>query len=153
MEREFYMGEALDLALECLSEGEVPVGCVIVDEKGEIIGRGRNRREEKNSAIAHAEVEAITEACQRRGSWRLNGCSLYVTLEPCAMCAGAILNARLDRVYYGAAEEKTGCCGSVVNLFAEDFPYSCKVYGGVMAQASRKLLGKFFEGKRDLTQL
>lgn len=151
MEREYYMGEALNLALECLADGEVPVGCVIVDEKGEIIGQGRNRREGKNSAIAHAEVEAITEACQRRGSWRLSGCSLYVTLEPCAMCAGAILNARLERVYYGAAEEKTGCCGSVVNLFAEKFPTSCKVYGGVMAQASRKLLGKFFEQKRDLT--
>lgn len=150
MEREGYMREALALAEACLATGDVPVGCVVVAPGGEIIGRGRNRREERQSAQAHAEVEAIEEACRTIGSWRLTGCRLYVTLEPCPMCAGAILNARIQDVWYGAREEKTGCCGSVVNLFAEDFPYKAAVRGGLLEEESRALLRRFFEARREI---
>ena len=152
MDREFYMREALALAEQCLATGDVPVGCVVVSPSGDVIGRGRNRREERQLAQAHAEVEAIEAACKVMGSWRLTGCSLYVTLEPCPMCAGAILNARIDQVWYGAREEKTGCCGSVVNLFAEDFPYHAAVRGGMLEGESRALLRQFFEARRDFIQ-
>ena len=111
MNHEYFMAEALRLAREAIADGDVPVGCVIVKD-GEIIGRGRNRREADADATAHAEVEAIREACARLGSWRLQGCTLYVTLEPCPMCAGAIINARIREVRYGAREGKSGCCGS-----------------------------------------
>ena len=104
MEHEDYMREALSLAREAAQEGEVPVGCVIVKD-GEIIGRGRNRREELQRTSSHAEMEAIAQANERLRSWRLGGCTLYVTLEPCPMCAGAIVNARIPRVYYGARDE------------------------------------------------
>ena len=107
-----FMGEALKLAREAAQRGEVPVGCVIVKD-GEIVGRGSNRREADKSALAHAELEAIREACARLGGWRLWQCTLYVTLEPCAMCAGAIINARIPRVVYGASDSKFGACGSV----------------------------------------
>lgn len=148
MEREEYMRQALALAGACVESGDVPVGCVVVSPDGRVIGRGRNRREERRSAEAHAEVEAIAQACAAVGSWRLTDCALYVTLEPCPMCAGAILNARIREVWYGAREEKTGCCGSVLNLFAENFPHKVAVRGGLLEADSRALLQKFFEGKR-----
>ncbi len=150
MEREEYMKEALALAGQCLDTSDVPVGCVVVSPAGEIIGRGRNRREERRDAAAHAEMEAIREACGRLGSWRLTGCALYVTLEPCPMCAGAILNARVAEVWYGAREEKTGCCGSVINLFAEGFPYKAAVRGGLLEEESRGLLQEFFRRRREI---
>ncbi len=147
---EGYMRQALALAEQCLAGGDVPVGCVIAAPDGTVIGRGRNRREERGLATAHAEVEAIAQACRAVGSWRLTGCALYVTLEPCPMCAGAILNARIDRVWYGAREEKTGCCGSVVNLFAEGFPYRAAVRGGLLEEESRALLQRFFRQRREI---
>ena len=147
MEHENYMREALSLAEEAALHGEVPVGCVIVRD-GEIVGRGRNRREEKQSAASHAELEAIADANARLGSWRLEGCALYVTLEPCPMCAGAILNARIARVYYGARDEAMGACGGVLNLFMERFANPPALMGGILAEECRALLGNFFRGLR-----
>ena len=138
---EFYMHQALALAREAAADGEVPVGCVIVSE-GTVIGRGRNRRE--GAAAAHAEMEAIAQANAARSSWRLEECSLYVTLEPCPMCAGAILNARIPRVYYGARDEAFGACGGVLNLFMEDFPHAPALVGGVLEAECRQVLGAFF---------
>jgi len=114
MEHEEYMRQALELARLAMAEGEVPVGCVIVRD-GAVVGRGRNRRETAQTALGHAELEAIAQACRTLGGWRLAGCALYVTLEPCPMCAGAIVNARIPAVYYGAKDDKAGCCGSVLN--------------------------------------
>lgn len=148
MDREAYMKEALTLAAQCLDTQDVPVGCVVVAPGGQVVGRGRNRREERQDARAHAEMEAIEEACRHMGSWRLEGCAIYVTLEPCPMCAGAILNARIGEVWYGAREEKTGCCGSVLNLFAEGFPYKAAVRGGLLEEESRALLRDFFQRRR-----
>ena len=147
MNDEGYMREALALARQAAAEGDVPVGCVIV-RNGEIIGRGRNRREERGDATAHAELEAIREACGRVGSWRLSGCTLYVTLEPCPMCAGGIINARIDTVRYGAREEKSGCCASVLNLFEERFNHRPRIYQGPLAEECGQLLQEFFEGLR-----
>ena len=141
MTPEAYMTRALELAQRALDTGDVPVGCVVADRDGSIIGEGWNRREANGDALAHAEVEAI------RG-WNLHGCTLYVTLEPCPMCAGAIINARIDRVYYGAKEEKAGCCGSVLNLFMEDFNHRPRVYGGILKEPCATLLRRFFEGLR-----
>jgi len=143
LDLERWMDEALRLAREAGEAGEVPVGCVVVRD-GEILGRGRNRREEERSALAHAEIEAIREACARVGDWRLEGCALYVTLEPCAMCAGAILNARIPTVVYGLREGKTGACGSVLDLFAEDFGFRPRMYGGVREAECRDLMQNFF---------
>ena len=148
MTHEDYMRRALELARQAMAHGDVPVGCVIVDESGAILGEGRNRREETSSAVAHAEVEAISAACAARGSWRLSGCTLYVTLEPCPMCAGAILNARIAAVRYGAKEELSGCCGSVLNLFEERFGHKPRIYGGLLAEESRALLHEFFHNLR-----
>ena len=174
MTNEEYMSLALDLAREAAEHGEVPVGCVIADAAGRVIGRGRNRREELGDATAHAEVEAIREAGAALGSWRLEGCTMYVTLEPCPMCAGAIVNARIPCVYYGARDEAMGACGGVLNLFMERFPClvfgardavtgSCgsvidlffenyghhpKVYAGVLGDESAELLRSFFKGLR-----
>lgn len=148
MHREEFMRQALAEAEKCFEYGDVPVGCVVVGPQGEVIGRGRNRREELGRADAHAEIEAIRMACETVGSWRLSGCTLYVTLEPCPMCAGAILNARIGEVWYGAREEKTGCCGSVLNLFAENFPAKAAVRGGLLAEDSAALLQRFFEARR-----
>ena len=120
-EQENFMAQALALAAEAAAAGEVPVGCVIVRD-GEIVGRGRNRREEKQATASHAEMEAIAQANEHLGTWRLDDCELYVTLEPCPMCAGAILNARIRRVWYGARDEAFGACGGVTNLFMESFP-------------------------------
>ena len=143
MDDSFYMAQALDLAREAGAEGEVPVGCVIVRGE-EIVGRGRNRREGDKSALAHAELEAIRQANQTLGGWRLWECTLYVTLEPCPMCAGAIINARIAEVRYGAREEKSGCCGSVLNLFEERFNHHPRIYGGLLERESAALLEAFF---------
>ena len=146
-DREFYMRQALELAREAALAGEVPVGCVIVRE-GEIVGRGRNRREEKQSAASHAEMEAIAQANEFLGAWRLEGCELYVTLEPCPMCAGAILNARISRVWYGARDRTFGACGGVTNLFMEDFPNRPALVGGVLEAECLEVLSAFFGGLR-----
>ena len=145
--QEAYMREALTLAREAATAGEVPVGCVIVRE-GEIVGRGRNRREEKQATASHAEMEAIAQANQVLGSWRLDECELYVTLEPCPMCAGAILNARVSRVYYGARDEVFGACGGVLNLYMENFPNRPALVGGILAEECREVLATFFAGLR-----
>mgnify|MGYP002509633435 CR=1 FL=1 len=146
-EQEFYMEEALALAREGALAGEVPVGCVIV-HNGRIIGRGRNRREEKQSAASHAEMEAISQANGTLGTWRLEGCELYVTLEPCPMCAGAILNARIRRVWYGARDGSWGACGGVTNLFMEAFPNRPALVGGILEAECQKVLADFFGGLR-----
>ena len=147
MEREAYMELALELAREAAQAGEVPVGCVIV-WKGQVVGRGRNRREELQSTASHAEMEAIAQANAALGTWRLDECELYVTLEPCPMCAGAILNARIPRVYYGARDLAFGACGGVLNLFMEDFPNRPALVGGVLGEECRQVLGAFFDGLR-----
>ena len=146
-EREKYMSAALELAREAAAAGEIPVGCVIVKD-GEIIGRGRNRREEERSALAHAEVEAIAEACKVLGDWRLEDCALFVTLEPCPMCTGAIINARIGEVVYGAKEENTGSCGSVINLFEENYGHKPRVYGSVLKEECAAVMREFFEKLR-----
>ena len=142
-----YMDEALILAREAAAEGEVPVGCVIVC-KDRIVGRGRNRREQGRSALAHAEVEAIRQACETLGGWRLRECTLYVTLEPCPMCAGAIINARIPRVVFGAKDDKSGACGSVCDLFNMDFNHHPKVETGVREEECAALLTEFFQNLR-----
>lgn len=147
MEHEEAMTMALALAREAAAAGEVPVGCVIL--RGDaVIGRGRNRREGDRDALAHAELDAIREACARVGDWRLEDCSLYVTLEPCPMCAGAIINARIPRVIFGAKEEKSGSCGSVLNLFEENYGHKPAIYGGILEEECRSLLEAFFRGLR-----
>lgn len=145
--QENFMKQALDLAREAGEAGEVPVGCVIV-RSGVVVGRGRNRREEKQSAASHAEMEAIAQANETLGSWRLEDCELYVTLEPCPMCAGAILNARIARVWYGARDPAFGACGGVMNLFMENFPHSPALVGGVLEAECKAVLGTFFKGLR-----
>ncbi len=148
MDREQYMSLALELAREAFDEGEIPVGCVIADADGVIIGRGRNRREESHDATRHAEMEAIREACLALGDWRLSGCTIYVTLEPCPMCAGGIINSRIPTVVYGAKDENTGSCGSVINLFEERYGHRPAIYGNVRAGESARLLKDFFQNKR-----
>ena len=147
MDHEYYMKQALELAREAAADGDVPVGCVIVKE-GAVVGRGRNRREVDSDATAHAELEAIRDACARTGSWRLHGCTMYVTLEPCPMCAGGIINARIDTVRYGARDEKAGCCGSVLNLFEERFNHRPRLYQGPLAGECEAVLRDFFENLR-----
>ncbi|MCI8476826.1 MAG: nucleoside deaminase [Oscillospiraceae bacterium] len=147
MQHEVYMRLALELALEALAEGEVPVGCVIVRD-GVVIGRGRNRRETGKNALAHAELEAIGAACTALGGWRLPETTLYVTLEPCPMCAGGIINARIPALYYGARDEKAGCCGSVLNLFEERFNHHPRIYGGILEAECAALLQDFFQRLR-----
>ena len=142
------MALALQLARDAADSGEVPVGCVIADSEGNIIGRGHNRRCQLSDATAHAEIEAIRQACKTVGDWRLSGCSLYVSLEPCPMCAGAIINARVPTVVYGAKEELTGSCGNVINLFEERYGHKPALYGGVLAEESAELLKSFFKERR-----
>ena len=148
MEREKYMQMAMELAKQAYTEGEVPVGCVITDRTGQVIGRGRNRRQQLHDATAHAEVEAIREACAKLEDWRLEGCSIYVTLEPCPMCTGAIINSRIPTVVYGAREEFSGSCGSVIDLFSERYGHKPAVYGGVLKDEAAELLKDFFRNKR-----
>jgi tRNA(adenine34) deaminase len=148
MSDEAFMREALLLAGEAASAGEVPVGAVIVKD-GAVVGRGHNRPVSSHDPTAHAEVVAMRDASERLGNYRLTGCDLYVTLEPCAMCAGAIMHARIARVVYGAADPKSGACGSVVNLFAEArLNHHAAVAGGVMAKEAGKLLQDFFSKRR-----
>ena len=144
---ERFMDEALQLAKEAAAEGEVPVGCVIVRD-GQIVGRGRNRRETGKSALAHAEIEAISQACEALGGWRLWECTLYVTLEPCPMCAGAIVNARIPRVVYGASDAKCGACGSVCDLFSMSFNHHPTVEKGIREEECAGLLKEFFQALR-----
>ena len=148
MQREEYMALAISLAREAAENGEVPVGCVIADADGKVIGQGRNRRQERPDATAHAEVEAIRQACAALGDWRLNGCTLYVTLEPCPMCAGAIINARIPTLVFGAREALTGSCGSVIDLFSENYGHRPAVYTGVLGEDCARLLKDFFQGRR-----
>ena len=142
-----FMEAALALAKEAAAEGEVPVGCVIT-LGDRIVGQGRNRRETDKSALAHAEIEAIDQACKTLGGWRLWECTLYVTLEPCPMCAGAIINARVKRVWYGARDEAMGACGGVTNLFMESFPNRPALVGGILAEDCRRVLSEFFSKLR-----
>ena len=144
---EEYMAQALALAREAAAAGEVPVGCVIV-RGGQVVGRGRNRREERQQTASHAEMEAIAQANAALGTWRLDDCTLYVTLEPCPMCAGAILNARIPRVYYGARDSAMGACGGVLNLFMEDFPNRPALVGGILEADCRRVLEDFFRSLR-----
>ena len=147
MEHQDYMEQALALAREAAAHGEVPVGCVIVKD-GKVIGRGRNRREEKQAVYSHAEMEAMAQANAALGTWRLDGCDLYVTLEPCPMCAGAILNARVRRVFYGARDRVMGACGGVLNLFMEDFPHRPQLVGGILVEDCQNVLTEFFRELR-----
>ena len=147
MEDKIFMEEALRLAKQAADEGEVPVGAVVV-LGDEIVGRGRNRREKDKNALAHAELEAINEACRKLGGWRLWQCDMYVTLEPCPMCTGAIINSRIKRLVYGASDYKAGSCGSVVNLF--DLPYNHKpeMVSGFMQEECSQILTEFFKNLR-----
>ena len=142
------MRQALLLAEEAAAAGEVPVGCIITDTNGNIIGRGRNRTQKLHDASAHAEIEAIREACSAAGDWRLENCTIYITLEPCAMCTGAIINSRIPNVVFGAKDELTGSCGSVIDLFSERFGHKPAVFSGVCAEESAVLLKNFFKDKR-----
>ena len=147
-EQEKYMKAALRLARKAAEEGEVPVGAVVVCD-GQIVGRGRNRREGKKNALHHAEIEAIGKACKKLGGWRLHKCDLYVTLEPCPMCAGAIINARIKTVYYGAPDPKAGSCGTQVNLFALPYNHKPAVVAGVLEDECADVLRAFFRALRE----
>jgi len=148
MNDEIFMREALSLAKQAWAEGEVPVGAVVVQGE-EIIGRGYNRPISKHDPTAHAEIQALRDAAHRLGNYRLPGCTLYVTIEPCTMCAGAIMHARIARVVYGARDAKTGAHGSVVDLFAEPrLNFHAEVVGGVLAEECGKLLSDFFAERR-----
>lgn len=142
------MEKALELARETFKLGEVPVGAVVVRD-GEIIGEGYNLREREGSVIAHAEVIAIEQACKRLGTWRLSGCTLYVTMEPCPMCAGALVNSRIDRVVYGCKDAAAGCLGSVIDFNSYPFNHSFETVSGICAKESLELLREFFESRRE----
>ena len=142
-----YMSLALELAAQAAADGEVPVGAVVARD-GQVVGTGRNRRELGRHALAHAEIEAIDEACRTLGGWRLSGCTLYVTLEPCPMCAGAIINARLDRVVQGTADPKAGSCGSLVDLFALPYNHRPQHTTGVLEEPCKDMLQSFFRRLR-----
>ncbi len=142
------MLRALELAKEAAGRGEVPVGAVVVKDKV-IVGEGRNRREEKKSSLAHAEIEAIDSACRLLGSRYLTGCHLYVTLEPCPMCTGAILNSQIDAVVYGADDDKAGCCGTAADMLSLPYARRPEVYRGFFEQECRALLQDFFRELRE----
>jgi len=144
----FYMHEALYLATLAASGGDVPVGAVVVNSSGEIIGRGFNRRERDGDATAHAEIMAIREACHSLSSWRLTDCAIYVTLEPCPMCAGAIMLARLSLLVFGAGDSAMGACGSLLNIPALPFSKPPAVIAGIAEEESRQLLKNFFQSRR-----
>ena len=141
------MGIALEEATLAAAEGEIPVGACVVRD-GVVLGRGHNRREADRDPLGHAEIAAIHQACQNRGGWRLSGCTLYVTLEPCPMCAGAIINARIDRVVWGADDPKAGSCGSLINLFAVGYNHRPLTVSGVCREESAQLLQEFFSRLR-----
>ena len=143
-----FMQKALELAKISAAEGEVPVGAIIV--KGDkIVGTGRNRREYGKNALYHAEIEAIDNACKTLGGWRLWECDMYVTLEPCPMCAGAIINSRIKTVYYGASDLKAGSFGSVVDFNSLPYNHKPEIVSGVMQGEARKMLSDFFKGLRE----
>ena len=142
-----FMRQALALGAQAAGLGEVPVGCVITCD-GEIVGRGFNRRESARHALAHAELLAIDEACRALGGWRLWRCTLYVTLEPCPMCAGAIINARIPRVVFGASDPKAGSCGSLTNLFLLPYNHRPMVEGGLLEDEAAAMLRQFFRRLR-----
>ena len=147
-----FMALALDLAREAATLGEVPVGAIVVKD-GEIIGRGCNQPIGRHDPTAHAEVIALRDAAQRLGNYRMPGCTLYVTLEPCAMCIGAIFHARIGRVVFGASDPKTGAAGSVINLFAlEKLNHHAEVVGGVRTEECGALLSGFFAARRQKTE-
>lgn len=146
---EEYMKRAVALAEEAAAEGEVPVGAVIVQRKtGRIVGEGRNMRESAGNALAHAEIMAIDQACRTLGGWRLPDCAMYVTLEPCPMCCGAIINARIDQVIFGAYDSKSGSAVSVQRMFDLPYNYRPELFGGVMEQECAALLSDFFRRLR-----
>ncbi len=147
MDWETGMREAIALGKTAAALGEIPVGAVIVKD-GTVVGRGYNRRETDHDATGHAEIMAIRDACRTLGAWRLSGCTLFVTLEPCPMCTGAILQSRISRVVFGAFDEKAGCCGSRMNLTAGDLEGSVEVYGGVLEETCGNLLNDFFHSLR-----
>ncbi|MEE1003405.1 MAG: nucleoside deaminase [Acutalibacteraceae bacterium] len=147
MNYDYFMQEALSLAKLSLNENEVPVGAVIVKD-GKIVGKGRNRREQLKNALSHAEIEAINDACKNLSSWRLESCDLYVTLEPCPMCAGAIINARINKVIYGAKDSKMGAVSSIISMFDLDFNHRPKVVFGVMENECSEILSDFFKSLR-----
>lgn len=142
-----FMTRALKLAKNAFKQGEVPVGAVIVFD-GKIIAEGQNRRENEHNSLLHAEIEAINEACKALGRWRLEGCTLYVTLEPCPMCTGAIINSRIDKVVFGAYDEKAGSMGTMTNLCDFDYSYRPTIVGGYMENECRRVLTDFFAGLR-----
>ena len=145
MTDEYYMGAALELARMAYAENDIPVGAVIISPEGEVIGRGRNRRRIEHDPTAHAEIVAIREAAGTLGRWNLSGCTLYVTLEPCPMCAGAILQSRISRLVYGCADPKAGCCGTLFDLTSDKrFPHRVEVVSGVMETECRNILQDFF---------
>lgn len=147
MNYDYFMKEALSLAKLSLKENEVPVGAVVVKD-GKIVGKGRNRREQLKNALSHAEIEAINDACKKLSSWRLEGCDLYVTLEPCPMCAGAIINARINKVIYGAKDAKMGAVSSVISTFDLDFNHRPKVVSSVLEKECSEILSDFFKSLR-----
>jgi tRNA(adenine34) deaminase len=152
MSDEQWMGEALALARFAGSEGEVPVGAIVVSE-GRVVGKGSNAPIGLHDPSAHAEIQAMRQAARALGNYRLAGCSLFVTLEPCAMCAGAIMHARIARLVFGATDPKTGACGSVVDLFAnERLNHHTRVEGGLMSAESAELLSGFFRERRLASQ-
>ena len=146
-QEEKYMKAAIKQAKKAEALHEVPIGCIIVHED-RIIGRGYNRRITDKNVLAHAEIIAIRKACRIIGDWRLENCTMYVTLEPCPMCAGAIINARVEEIRYGAREEKSGCCGSVLNLFEERFNHRPRVYRGPLERECEGVLQAFFQSLR-----
>ena len=148
MTDEELMHQALALAEQSAREGEVPVGCVVTLD-GRVVGRGRNRREKNKTALAHAELEAISDACRTLGGWRLWQCELFVTLEPCPMCSGAIINSRLKRVVYGARDPKAGCCGSLTDLLALPFNHHPVIESGLLEDEAQALLQDFFAMLRE----
>lgn len=143
----FFMEKALIEAKKAYEANEVPVGAVIVRD-GQIISDGRNNREESKDATGHAEILAIRKACEKLGTWRLDDCELYVTLEPCPMCMGAIINSRIKRVVFGAKDAKAGACGSVINLNNYPFNHKPETLSGIMAEECRSILSDFFSEKR-----
>ena len=138
---------ALEMAKEAYDDGEVPVGAVIT-RCGEVVATGRNRREKEKNALLHAEIDAINNACKKLGGWRLWNCEIFVTLEPCPMCAGAILNAHIPQVYFGAYDFKNGACGTITNLFEMPFNFKSSYTGGIMEQECADLLKSFFKRLR-----
>lgn len=141
------MSAALNLAKEAYADDEVPVGAVIT-QNGKIISTGRNRREKSKNALLHAEIDAINNACKKLGGWRLWNCEIYVTLEPCPMCAGAIINAHIPKVFFGAYDFKNGACGTITNLFEMPFNFKPECLGGIMEEECSELLKSFFKRLR-----